>query len=118
MIAIPTLIMTLISFVFSSLLALSYAGIAQMTFVSQITTTIGYVYYVAIGTMYILIAFFMYYGMSYLMGTAASFWYTQTEPSKNTIGIKWLFRYNLGSVTFVSFSILIVKFMQTIVYGI
>ena len=77
MIAIPTAVMVVISLFFSSLLALSYAGVAQMSFVFQISSLIGYVYYVALGTTYLLILFIMYYSMSYLMGTAASFWYTQ-----------------------------------------
>ena len=78
MIVIPTLIVTIISLTLSSLLALSFAGIAQMTYVLDISPIVGYVYYVAIGTTYILLTFFLYYFMSYLMGVAASFWYTQT----------------------------------------
>lgn len=116
MIVLPTLIMTIISLALSSLLALSYAGIAQMTYVDQISSTIGYVYYVAIGTTYLLLMFFMYYAMSYLMGVAASYWYIQIEPDSNTIGLKWLFKYNLGTITFASFVILVIKLMQTFVY--
>lgn len=76
-IAIPTLIMVIISLFFSSLLALSYAGIAQMNLVFEISNVVGYVYYVALGTLYLLILFVMYYAMSYLMGVTASYWYTQ-----------------------------------------
>ena len=116
MVSIPTMVMAIISLVFSSLLTLAYAGITQMVAVGRISEINCYILYVCLGSVYLLLMFVLYYSMSFLMGVAASYWYCQITPPSKTVGLKWLFKYNLGTVSFCSLIILVVKMMQTIVY--
>ena len=84
----------------------SMLALAQLNVISENQYTTGFVFWILLGIFW---NFWFYYAMVYLVGAETALWFYESSLTPIFTPLKWLLRGSLGSVTFGSMMLVLIK---------